>query len=146
MLVLLDTEEVSVATVLEAGAPPSVPTLQSPANGVTGVAIPVTMSWQPAAEASSYRLQLATDADFSQLVVDQSGILQTSRAVSGLSTFTQYLWRVNATNPMGTSDWSQTWSFTTGEAVADPISAMMPLVAMVMMMGMVQGMMPQEGI
>jgi len=143
---VLDTKTVSVATVLEPGAPPSVPLLQSPADGVTGVAIPVTMSWQPAAGATSYRLQLAIDANFSQPVVDQSGISQTSRSVSGLNPFTQYFWRVNATNPMGTSDWSQSWSFTTGEAAADPISAMMPLVTMVMMMGMVQGMMPREGI
>jgi hypothetical protein len=48
-------------------------------------------------------------------VIDQNGITSTSYTVpSGkLSKNTKYYWRVNATNPEGTSEWSSVWNFTT---------------------------------
>ena len=51
--------------------------------------------------------------DFSQLLVDEDSIRGTSSDVTGLSNNTTYYWRVSATNDLGTSDWSEVWSFTT---------------------------------
>jgi hypothetical protein len=93
--------------------PPSPPSLSSPANGATGVSTSPTLTWNASAGATSYRLQVSTDAGFVTTVVDQSNITTTSYGVSGLATSTTYYWHVNATNSGGTSAYSTNRSFTT---------------------------------
>jgi hypothetical protein len=51
--------------------------------------------------------------DFSNLIVDEDSIDNTSLDVTNLSQTTAHYWRVNATNARGTSEWSAVWSFTT---------------------------------
>jgi subtilisin family serine protease len=96
---------------------PSTPTLSAPANNATAVAIPTTLSWNAAARATSYRVQVSKTTSFnnaSNLVYNVSGITTTTTIVSsGLITKTKYYWRVNATNAAGTSSWTTTRSFTT---------------------------------
>lgn len=92
---------------------PAIPTLASPANSATEITTNPIMIWNPSANAVTYALQVSLADDFSSFVVNQSNIRGTSIQVIGLSTNTQHYWRVNATNPIGTSDWSTTWSFTT---------------------------------
>ena len=142
MVTLLDTQTATIATVLASTEPPAIPTLASPPNEATGVSIPANLAWNPAAGAGAYRVQVARDDAFSQIVLDQADIAVTSISVSGLEANTPYFWRVNASNPTGTSDWSVAWSFTTGAGglALEPITAML---AMAMMMGMVTQMMPQ---
>jgi predicted phage tail protein len=41
----------------------------------------------------------------------------TSASVSGLTNGTTYFWRVNASNSVGSSNWSSVWSFTTANAI-----------------------------
>jgi hypothetical protein len=94
-------------------SPPNAPTLSSPANGATGVAVSPTLNWNASTGATSYGLQLSTSQGFSTTVVNQTGIAATSYAVSGLTNNTTYYWRVNATNTAGTSGWSSSRSFTT---------------------------------
>jgi parallel beta-helix repeat protein len=91
---------------------PAAPTLASPSNGATRVSNSPMLSWNASLGATSYALQVSTSADFSSLVVNQSGIVGTWNVVS-LSNNTTYYWRVNATNVAGTSGWSTAWSFTT---------------------------------
>ncbi len=98
-------------------AAPSAPTLALPANGATGVAASPTLSWNISSGATSYTLQVSTSSDFSTLVVNQTGIISTSYAVSLLNN-TTYYWRVNATNAGGTSGWSSVWSFATAVATS----------------------------
>src|SRR5262249_35075684 len=73
------------------------------------------------ATATSYRVQVATDAGFATIVSDQS-VGGTSANVTGLAPSTVHFWRVNATNAGGTSAWSTVWSFTTagGSPPASP--------------------------
>ncbi|MCB9333943.1 MAG: DNRLRE domain-containing protein, partial [Lewinellaceae bacterium] len=97
---------------------PDAPTLVSPADMATGVTVPPTLSWNAAAGADTYQVQVSTASDFSSTVFDQSGIVATSVVVPGLADNTLYYWRVNATNGNGTSDWSAVWSFTTGTSGA----------------------------
>jgi len=142
MVTLLDMQTATIATVLASTEPPTIPTLASPPNGASGVSIPANLAWNPAAEAGSYRVQVARDDAFSQIVLDQADITAISISVSGLEPNIQYFWRVNASNPTGTSDWSAAWSFTTGAGglALEPLTAML---TMAMMMGMVTQMMPK---
>jgi len=142
---LLDTETVGVATVL-APVLPDVPVLVSPADLATDVPIPAPLVWSAVANAESYRVQVARDSGFSQMVIDVPYVTALTLNVSGLSPATKYYWRVNATGPAGSSDWSSVWSFTTSAAPVSPIESMMPLVLVVMMMGVVSGVMPKEGV
>ncbi len=101
-------------------SPPATPVLVSPANGATGVGNPVTLTWNGSSGATSYSLQIATDANFTSIVTAPSGITATSQQVSGLSSGTMYYWRVEAVNSAGTSSWSGAWSFTTASSVPPP--------------------------
>jgi hypothetical protein len=94
-------------------AVPQAPELSSPANNATGVSTNPTFTWQPSPGATSYRLQVSKNSDISSAIVDQEGITETSYLVSGLEIGTQYFWRVNARNPGGPGEFSQTWNFTT---------------------------------
>ena len=92
-------------------APPSVPTLTSPASGNTGVLLSPTLSWNASSGATSYRLQVSTLPDFSVLIKDTSGILGTSAVVGPLLPNTGYNWRVSATNANGASAYSSIYNF-----------------------------------
>ena len=92
---------------------PVAPTLSSPSNGSTGIAVDTTLSWDASNGAISYSIQVSTVENFATTVTDQSGITNTSYSESGLELDTKYYWRVNATNAAGTSDWSNVWNFTT---------------------------------
>jgi len=93
--------------------PPAAPPLLAPANGATGVAVPVTLSWTAPARATSYRIQLSRTLDFAVLVLNRGGVTTTSTTVSGLTANTLYYWRVRAINAGGNSPWSVKRQFTT---------------------------------
>jgi hypothetical protein len=91
---------------------PQPPTLVSPPNGATNVSLFPTFVWNASSGATSYRLQIIEGVN---IVFDQQGITSTSYTLSSavLTYNTSYYWRVNATGPGGTSDWSAQWTFTT---------------------------------
>ena len=91
---------------------PAKPLLKTPANGVTGVALPVTMTWDTTARATSYRLQVATDTNFTSVVFTDSTITTTSRQVAGLLNSTKYFWRVRGKGLYGVGPNSRISSFT----------------------------------
>jgi hypothetical protein len=101
---------VSRATLI---AVPSPPTLASPASGATGISTSPTLSWNSTATATSYRVQVSTDAAFATTVVNQSNVTATTLAVTGLSANTTFYWHVSASNSSGTSAYSSTRSFAT---------------------------------
>lgn len=99
------------------GSPIIPPVLTSPANNEFNVSVNPTLTWDASAGAISYTLQVSTNSSFSNFVFNQSGLLNTSRQLSGLSYLTKHYWRVSATNNSGTSGWSTpVWSFTTTDA------------------------------
>jgi hypothetical protein len=99
---------------LKVNVPPSVPTLSSPANSATGIAVSPTLTWSAVTGAVTYRVQVSTASDFSTgIVVDDSSVTAASKALSSLTNSTLYFWRVNAKNADGTSAWSTPFSFTT---------------------------------
>lgn len=100
------------------GTAPGIPTLLSPSNGSTNISTISTLSWNASSGATSYRLQVSTNLNFSTTIFDQSNITNTSQQVAGLSNSTLYYWHVNAANANGTSSYSTIWHFTT----VDPTS------------------------
>ncbi len=88
------------------------PKLLQPADSSTvNETLPLTFSWAPVGFFHSLQLQVATDAQFSQLVADQSSLKGTEYTLDSLSANTTYYWRMRATNDAGTSEWSKTFAF-----------------------------------
>ena len=79
---------------------PLVSTLLLPANGSTGVQTPVTLVWRKALFAATYRVQIATDSLFSNIVT--TGTPSDSTYIfNGASALTYYYWRVNSVYSTG---------------------------------------------
>jgi len=89
------------------------PTLVSPITQSTNLCTSPTFTWNAASGATSYRLQIATDAGFNSIVHDDATLTGTSVQVTGLNRNTQYYWRMNASGSAGTSAWTTPWTFTT---------------------------------
>jgi predicted phage tail protein len=110
----------SAARSFETLAPPSIPQLVSPNNQSLDQAISVLLSWSAASNASSYRVQVATVRDFSQVLRDVSNVSATQLQVDNLAEGITYYWRVRASNPVGNSNYSTTWEFSTKKALTVP--------------------------
>ena len=89
-------------------------TLTYPADAQTGVNVPVNLTWTDAGAGSSYDLEVATDAGFTNIVSNQTGLTTNSYTQGGLSASTQYFWRVTAYNSCSTAPVSSVFSFETG--------------------------------
>ncbi len=102
-------------------APPPAPALATPPDGATNVSQTPNLVWNPASGATTYRLQVARDTAFTQITVDDSTLIGTSRAIGPLLSNTTYFWRVRARNAGGNSAYSTRFRFTT--TAAPPIPA-----------------------
>ncbi len=95
-------------------AAPGTTSLVMPANGVAGMGVIPDFSWQADTLAVSYSIEVATDMDFTDVVLSASGIVETNwTASSALNPLTTYYWRVKGVNVCGEGDWSVVFSFTT---------------------------------
>ena len=92
---------------------PDTPVLVAPANDTTKVKESSALVWNTTPGADKYRVQLSQVNTFASTIIDQADIKDTSTFFNGLALKTKYYWRVNATNTIGTSPWSDVWSFTT---------------------------------
>lgn len=107
-------------------AAPQAPTLAGPADAAKNVLITPTLSWAKVPGASIYRLQVSLSSTFSTLVVNDSTITDTTKAIGPLQNSTVYYWRVSAKNDGGISNWSGVRSFTTIIAAPQPPSLATP--------------------
>jgi hypothetical protein len=98
------------------------PVLVSPENNATGVdPSEIHLVWQDVFGASEFDYQISTDSSFESGVT--SGTYNdTVFSVIGVSEETQYFWRVRSGDGTHQSDWSETWSFTTGLYIGIPFS------------------------
>jgi hypothetical protein len=96
--------------------PLGLPVLTSPGNSAENVPANPILSWEAETGAETYRVQLATDAVFGNIVVDDSTVATNSLQISDLNLNTLYYWRVNGKNLAGTSEFSEIRSFTTTSA------------------------------
>ncbi len=85
----------------------------SPSNGATGVSLLPTLGWDPVAQAATYRVQVATDAGFSDIVASAEVDSPAYTLEAPLAPETVAYWRVGASNPCGDGGWSTTFNFTT---------------------------------
>ncbi|MEI6089815.1 MAG: T9SS type A sorting domain-containing protein [bacterium] len=91
--------------------------LRNPKTGSTGVSIPTLVLWFPATTADYYHLQVAKDAAFANVVFDKDSINETQYTLSktDVEISTSYFWHVKGVSKQYTTDWSDTWQFTTGD-------------------------------
>jgi len=90
---------------------PSGPTLISPANSTTNLAIPINLQWNSINGALVYQYQVDVNSNFSNPLTGNT--TQLTAAVTSLMGGTIYYWRIRANNGSGYSPWSSTWVFTT---------------------------------
>jgi hypothetical protein len=100
---------------------PSAPGLVSPPDGALNVSLVPVLTWNSVTSAASYRLQVARDSLYAQLVVDDSTLTGTSRQVGPLSPSSQYFWHVRAQNAAGASPYSVTFRFRTTDVPPAPL-------------------------
>ena len=89
------------------------PALTAPADNAKAVPVNGNLIWGSVTGASTYSIDIATDAAFSNIVTSKSGIALTNASYQDLEYNTKYYWRVSASNIDGQGDWSAAWSFTT---------------------------------
>jgi subtilisin family serine protease len=95
-------------------AVPAAPTLRSPAANATNVSRTPSLSWNAATRATTYDVQVSTDANFSVITFGRTGLTARNVTVSPqLGATTVYYWRVRGVNTTGPGTWSTFRSFTT---------------------------------
>jgi transposase-like protein len=95
--------------------PPPAPVPGSPTNGQTNVSVTPELSWSVPGGGSglTFRVQVATDAGFSAVVLDDTTVTGLTRSIGPLQTSTQHFWKITARNQAGYGPSSPVWSFTT---------------------------------
>jgi len=108
---------------------PDAPVLLSPSNGDTNVHVNAVCSWNYATLATEYRIQIAGDSLFANILVDSNNITSNSFRVFSdiLSYNTHYYWRVNGINNFGSGSWSEIRVFKTSRFPSSPLLISPPL-------------------
>ena len=96
------TNHSTPVTLVVDAAPPGAPALTSPANNAANVPAVPTFTWSAGTGASTYTIQVATDAGFTNIVATASGLTGlTWTSNVTLNTSTIYYWRVQSANACG---------------------------------------------
>lgn len=95
---------------------PAAPTLLTPADGAMNVDPRPTFSWTASPQAGSYELQVATDAGFTNVILQETVSGTAFMPDGDLLTDTQLFWRVTPSNQCGVGTTSATFSFRTQPA------------------------------
>ncbi len=98
--------------VVDAGAPGAA-ALLTPADASSGVFLAPVLDWATQVDASSYDVQLASDAGFTTIVASGNVTASDFPVPVTLSINTTYFWRVTANNTCGAGSVSSVFSFTT---------------------------------
>ncbi len=105
--------QLAPATIEVFDATPAAAVPTAPLNGATNVSLVPTLSWSPVVQAASYRVEVATDAGFSNVVATATVNGPSHTLAAPLDPTAVYHWRVGADNPCGEGVWSAAFSFTT---------------------------------
>lgn len=96
----------------------AVPELALPAHDSNFVSTTklITFRWHPVPDAMLYRIQVAKDADFTDMHRDTTtSQTDTSIRLSGFQNMESYYWRVLANNGGNASAYSSAWQFSVGD-------------------------------
>ena len=91
----------------------SAPNLNQPTDTEIAVLPLTSLTWDAVEFASSYDLELATDATFANLISSENDLTVTQFDPPILASETTYYWRIRTNNFCGQGDWSDSFSFTT---------------------------------
>jgi hypothetical protein len=106
---------------------PSVPVLILPPKNAINQLQNVTLLWDSNAYVNSFRVQIAKDSTFFTTEFDTSVVNTPLQIRSNiLELGMKYFWRVNATNILGTSEWSTVSNFTIRTTGIKQISSEIP--------------------
>ena len=92
---------------------PDGPALLNPDDGADSVDLQPVFAWEPIDDAIEYQVQIASDPQFDQIVVDQRIASDTFEPNVELHSGLDHFWRVQATNTCGSGHWSEIRQFTT---------------------------------
>jgi hypothetical protein len=96
------------------------PQLLTPADNSKNISPRPTFTWTSVSNVETYKLQVAGDPSFGNVVFDRSGIVGTSFTLTiNLATDTQYYWRVYAENICGNVVSDQVFKFRTSPGPGD---------------------------
>ncbi len=110
------TLEIIAETVLPV---PGVVELASPADGSDDQPNEVTLEWDGAEYAETYRVQLSEEGSMEQPLIDSSGVSDSGiEILDELEGGITYEWRVRAVNGTGDGEWSEVWKFSTEMATS----------------------------
>jgi photosystem II stability/assembly factor-like uncharacterized protein len=92
---------------------PIAPILISPLNNSTSNPINLSLIWTKPQYATGYNVVLATDAGFSNIVLNDSTLTDSVKALTNLAPLTTYYWKVRAKNIAGWGSYSTVYNFKT---------------------------------
>lgn len=96
------------------------PNLATPANNSSAIDVRPQFTWNSVDVADSYQLQVATDAGFNQIVIDETSANIQYDVINNLAYSTTHHWRVRAKQGLDLSDWSSVWQLETEDQIAAP--------------------------
>ena len=100
----------------------------SPANFAQSQPVNPIVRWRGDSLMLGFQLQLASSPSFEDIEQDFQ-VVTDELALSDLSPFTTYHWRIRGVNDLGNGPWSQAWQFTTSDQqlprLLSPISGFM---------------------
>lgn len=99
--------------ILNVTALAAAPTLVVPANAATDVNVLAAFDWNTVAGATGYLLEVATDANFSNIAFSTTTTQSNYTLTTPLNVNTTYFWRVIASNNCGPGNLPTPFSFTT---------------------------------
>lgn len=103
----------SEAFMFETNFLPAKTILVSPGNNEENVSVKPTFKWNEVPGATAYRLEVSTDKNFLDIVLEKELQFPSFKAIKALEYDTQYFWHVRASNNVGNGEWSDTWQFKT---------------------------------
>ncbi len=94
---------------------PPAPLLTYPANGQDSIGLNPTLDWNDVTQATTYRVVIATDSIFENVIHDISTIASSQYIVPNpiLTYYTRYYWKVSGLNMAGQGEFSGTRNFRT---------------------------------
>jgi photosystem II stability/assembly factor-like uncharacterized protein len=99
--------------------PPGAVSLFKPTNGSSNQVVNPRFEWYPVPTALAYRIDVATDSLFTNIVLSDAAVTDTAKQFPApLTGGTEYFWRVRGSNTSGTGDFSITYRFTTSASAA----------------------------
>lgn len=107
---------------------PVSPLLVTPENNTGGYALNLDFVWNASLAAESYRVQVARAADFisGSIIIDSSGVADTTLNASLVDGNSFHFWRVKASNTLGMSEWSDIYRFKTGVVSVEELEPGVP--------------------